>query len=75
MTNANDPVFPEKRSVMLGNVHDHVIVVQGLTKREYFAAMAMQGMDLNGADPFDKASLAVEFADALISELNKDEVK
>lgn len=45
----------------------------GLTKREYFAAMAMQGI-LSGAQYIDYekfAKVAVESADALIAELNK----
>ncbi len=44
----------------------------GLTKREYFAAMAMQGLlchDDNGPDRI--AGWAVSYADALIEELNK----
>lgn len=45
----------------------------GLTKRELFAAMAMQGL---AADPeprggMEAASVAVEWADALIAELAK----
>lgn len=46
----------------------------GLNKREYFAAMALQGM-LSGSEFFDNgkrfAKLAVQAADALIEELNK----
>ena len=50
---------------------------KGLTKREYFAAMAMQGMmscgvHNNGYDGREIAKDAVEFADALIKELEKD---
>lgn len=50
----------------------------GLTKREYFAAVAMQGMcsemqnpALQGS-PSNVAQEAVRFADALIAELNKE---
>ncbi len=52
-----------------------------LTKREYFAAMAMQGMlsqNIPGLRHIDSliAHYAVEFADALIERLNMDaEVK
>lgn len=46
----------------------------GLTKREYFASMAMQGMitcpDYEGCK-LTVSKLAVEYADALIEELNK----
>lgn len=37
MNNANDPAFPNENP-------DAVPVYSGLTKREYFAAMAMQGI-------------------------------
>ncbi len=52
------------------------IDADGLTRRELFAAMAMQGV-LSGAE-YDMptsiggvASLAVDYADALIKELDK----
>ena len=51
----------------------------GLTKREYFAALAMQGLLANpveivqmGYGPDSFAKCAVESADALIEALNKD---
>jgi hypothetical protein len=52
----------------------HVMYIhQGLTKREYFAAMAMQNMAktyrMESADLVAKA--AVAYADALIEALNK----
>ena len=45
----------------------------GLTKREYFAAMAMQGfLSCNTHDSIeDDVKYAVKSADALIDELNK----
>lgn len=45
----------------------------GLTKREYFAAMAMQGLlAQNGYDRFDSLAIdAVQQADALLEELEK----
>jgi len=52
----------------------------GLTKREYFAAMAMQGMcgekwmwEKVANLGLDISNLAVEQADMLIAELNKKE--
>jgi hypothetical protein len=42
----------------------------GLTKREYFAAMAMQGLISNPNTSFETRD-AVIIADALIAELNK----
>jgi hypothetical protein len=66
-----DSIFPVH--VDVNNLKDHVIY-KGLTKREYFAAMAMQGM-LSGSQFIDNgerfAKLAVQAADALIAELNK----
>ena len=44
----------------------------GLTKREYFAAMAMQGMLARSPRDLQEMSISVQFADALIAELNKE---
>ncbi len=45
----------------------------GLTKREYFAGLAMQGM-LSSIEVIDfDAELAVTFADDLIEQLSKSE--
>lgn len=44
----------------------------GLTKREYFAAMAMQGLATNWSKSnMEIAANAVEIADALLAELEK----
>lgn len=56
------------------NEQSHFDSNGGLTKREHFAAMALQGLLANsnsqgGVD--DYARGAVNFADALIEELNK----
>ena len=50
---------------------------QGITKREYFAAMAMQGLLVNrhAQDFIDQnrvAKLSLQMADALIKTLNED---
>lgn len=50
----------------------------GLTKREYFSALAMQGVLVNShsLDIFNLktvAGISVEIADALIEALNKEE--
>ena len=43
----------------------------GLTKREYFAAMALKGiLSQDDSRPSDAATWAVEYADALIDALN-----
>jgi len=75
MTNGNDSIHNSEQGPQ-----------DGLTKREYFAAMAMQGLLLNGA--WDKglqeqcervgsntstaiSVYAVDLADELINQLNK----
>ena len=53
-------------------LYDGELISTGLSKREYFAAMAMQGLLIaqgNQAKPCD----AVAYADALLDELNKAE--
>lgn len=68
--NPNDPAYP--------NGPIHMMNMEGLTKREYFAAMAMgaamqyasgDGKYLMEAKDF--AQSAIAYADALIAELNK----
>jgi hypothetical protein len=64
-TKANEPAYPNKQ----------VSSWEGLTKREYFAAMALQGIIAN-KDGLDIkieriVESAVDTADALIEELNK----
>ena len=95
MTKANEPAFPVtvvgkvKRTLYLdddiGETLDDVEVTEvgGLTQREYFAAMAMQGLaafpgTIMGAEtvsPKQLCSRAVEYADALIAELQKQPEK
>jgi hypothetical protein len=66
MTNAND-----KTILTQGQPHS------GLTKREYFAAMAMNGYiasyHIIDVPENDAAEYAVRCADALILELNKQQ--
>ena len=59
-----DAVFPQNVEHPDGNVTS-----KGLTKREYFAAMAMQGLLSNPNTSFETRD-AVIIADALIAELN-----
>lgn len=86
MTQANDPVSPlhmrqtgeiDYRPATAKEVEqDYCIhMLGGLTKREYFAAMAMQGL-LHGAHAMGfhhetTAKRAVEMADYLITQLNQ----
>lgn len=64
MTNPDSPINPVGSSVYANS--------QGLTKREYFAAMAMQGLLADG-HYFNKfiAETSRRMADVLIEELNK----
>jgi hypothetical protein len=48
---------------------------KGLTKREYFAGLAMQGMAMSDLKFEDMAHDAVKMADALLAELRKQEYK
>lgn len=75
----NEPAFPVGEDVLLHRVavkdlHKYT----GLTKREYFAGLAMQGMlsadsDLFGKDSSELAFYAVGQADALLLELEKSD--
>ena len=64
MTNGENPAYPVPEYTQ----------VSGLTKRELFAAMAMQGLLAHDSDRRIAyiADDAVEAADALIAELNKE---
>ncbi len=73
MTNPNDAAFKQI-------ANDHIfggiqLTALGLTKREYFAAMAMQGT-IAGSQGLDItseqfAAISIKLADALIAELSK----
>jgi hypothetical protein len=69
-TSANDQAFPLDSRSNAGPI-------QGLTKREYFAAMALQGVIAGDSnhnflkDQQYPAEHAVGLADALIAALNK----
>lgn len=85
MENGEQPITPtniqqigdnDYRATKLGDPSEYTTGVLGLTKREYFAAMAMQGLaSYNGTmdehNPETNASRAVEIADALLKELDK----
>lgn len=63
--NSTDPNLPDFVKSALNRPN-------GLTKREYFAAMVIQGLIANGrAFITDNIIDAVKIADALIEELNK----
>ncbi len=66
---ANQLAYPVNLVFDDGEIQHH-----GLTKREYFAAMAMQGLiSGNGTHFSDIPEKSVEFADALLAELEKTE--
>lgn len=73
MTNGNEPINLGSEVDKCGNpIKEHL----GLTKREYFAAMAMQGLWQSTPDPnYEKydviAKMSVLQADALINALNE----
>jgi hypothetical protein len=66
-TKAKGPAFPL--------ISDYGYIINaGLTKREYFAVMALQGLLTDNESPNSReefAGYAVKFADALIEELSK----
>jgi len=72
MTNANDVLNPSI-AILEGDI---VTCRQGLTKREYFAAMAMQGLLANPKDRSNGLYSVVEeataYANNLIEQLNKE---
>lgn len=57
-TQPNDRAFPYQESL-------------GITKREYFAAIALQGILASGSNIEDPAAEAVHLADWLIDTLSK----
>jgi hypothetical protein len=71
MKNAKEPAFATS-----GTLEDYL--QKGLIKREYFAALAMQGILANsifaGATHKTTASLSVKSADALLNELEKQTI-
>jgi hypothetical protein len=76
----NDPIFPINPTLEYQNHPDKDGYVEkrlgffGLTKREYFAAKALQGL-LANSGPYphsaDTAVRALKYADILLEELDK----
>lgn len=69
MSNGSEPIHPGKRDMDFF----------GLTKREYFAGLAMQGLLANSAeDELQRgvgriAHISVEHADAILAELDEEQ--
>ena len=71
MDNGNESAYPSQRLDVSGTPREDL--QRGLTKREYFAAMAMQGMTSNNSITVETvAAWAVQYADALLAELGKE---
>lgn len=75
MSNGNEPMYP---------INGGGAISIGLTKREYFAGLAMQGMlansysdgvtqPLSTANAYQIAGMAIAQADALLAELEKQQ--
>lgn len=76
MENGNQPAFARPAfSYGMGEFHAEQI---GLTKREYFAAMALQGLcaipSTRGSNA-DHAAVAVSMADELLKALETNQTK
>ena len=73
VANSTDPNLSDFTKSALSRINNPIDPPNnGLTKREYFAALAMQGLIVNGrAFITDNIIDAVKIADALIEELNK----
>lgn len=80
-TNGNQPAFPDTGRAAESGIMNQAPweLPTGLTKREYFAAMAMQGListlgqmevDVCMGEPLEVR--AVQFADGLLEALNKN---
>jgi len=74
MTNADMPAMPiSVSSSTHGNICSSDFAYgEGLTKREHFAGLAMQGL-LAHYGTVVNGTFAVEFADALLKALEQDE--
>lgn len=69
-TKPNDLISPSQEPVFSDGKFA-ITQSGGLTKREYFAALAMQAMADNDESLIDIASSAVSLADELIMALNR----
>jgi hypothetical protein len=69
----DESAFPSYRQVVNHGISLTEAVQLGISKREYFAAKALQGVlaDAEGMTTSDIVACAVNLADALIAELNK----
>ena len=73
MKNGEQPITPTLRyNQSSGQPNGHLL---GLTKREYFAGLAMQGMlankDASDFDALTTAQIAINYAETLLDELGE----
>jgi len=71
MNNSDLPAMPLSAGAMEAMEEGWGDTYSGLTKREYFAAKAMQAFVQHTKNGKDAAKVAVEYADALLAELEK----
>ena len=73
MKNENSPAFPISEEET-DRIDQGIKIYTGLTKREHFAAMAMQGLisEINVHNYKDLAEYSVRAADALLKELEQN---
>lgn len=73
MKNSDMTIYPIPN--MQASELEYHDIVSGLTKREYFAGLAMQGLcaDPNMPGIVNAAEIAVEMADALLQQLQATE--
>ncbi len=76
ITNPDESAFPEIMTTpeenLFGKVYGNTYSSGGLTIREFFAGLGMQGMLAHGWDYQEAVITAVKSADALVAELNKN---
>ncbi len=77
MSNANEPAFPVVTTEINANDVPYVYSAGGMTKREYYAGLAMQAI-VTGAvtracpsHEWADVQIAVKIADALLAALEK----
>ena len=81
MKNSDMPAMPlnsDEHADGFMNRQSIAITTAGLTKREHFAGLAMQGMLTNPCDyskPEHAAHDAIMYADALLAALEQDQAK
>lgn len=74
MNNSQEPANPITYEMTMTSGHTEYTgnaVHLGLTKREYFAGLAMQGLLISGINNANTASNAVQCSDELLKQLEK----